>query len=281
MPLPLLLPAVPKEYFFTLNQASTDMNSTSSSSNALLQPASTLNTTFAEALHAALRLPAAYPVSSIHVWLEDATQPAQQRRLQEAAPLQEQQQQQAIVLAVWGFQLWPSRSLPRAEVLASDVVTGEDAGMSVVLQLIAAGAIDPRAMAQLQGSISTSREDAFAAQVDNAEGALALRRFLLACARLTHGTLRISCEVLLMYPWLWRGFEVAITLFVCPLAFDATFNCRHCPLLLPLLMLLCCTCLQEVARCMLMIWHLRCCSTPQSRCHQAHVPAGSAGTRSG
>uniref|UniRef100_A0A383WE90 Ammonium transporter AmtB-like domain-containing protein n=1 Tax=Tetradesmus obliquus TaxID=3088 RepID=A0A383WE90_TETOB len=168
-------PRVPNVYYFTLKQERTDINGTNSTSNALLQPASTLNATFAEALHAALRLPAAYTVSSISTWLEDATQPAQRRRLQETLPLQKQQRQlqqrqPANVLAVWGFQLWPSHNAPHADTMVDSFLNGEDAGMAVVLQLVAAGAVDPRAMGQLQGSISTSREDAFAAQDDGAAG---------------------------------------------------------------------------------------------------------------
>jgi hypothetical protein len=178
-------------YFFTLKQA--DINATSTV-NALLLPATALNATFAQALHAALRLPAAYPASSIHAWLEDAKQPAQRRRLQEALPLQDnnqqelqqqQQQQAATVLAVWGFQIWPSGSLPRADAMLHDELLGEDAGMSVVLQLLATGVADPRSMGQLQGSISTNKEDALEARIDSAAGALALHVWLChACVRI-------------------------------------------------------------------------------------------------
>jgi hypothetical protein len=166
-------------YFFTLKQVNMDA---SSAINALLLPATALNATFAEALHAALRLPAAYPVSSIHAWLEDATQLPQRRRLQEAIPLQDnnqqelqqqQQQQAATILAVWGFQIWSSVNLPRTHAMLHDELVGEDAGMSVVLQLVAAGAVDPHTLGQLQGSISSSREDALEATVDSAAGALA------------------------------------------------------------------------------------------------------------
>jgi hypothetical protein len=172
---------VPEVYFFTLKQVNTDASSTI---NALLLSATALNATFAEALHAALRLPAAYPVSGIHAWLEDATQLPQRRRLQEALPLQDnnqqelqqqqqQQQQAATILAVWGFQIWSSVNLPRTHAMLHDELVGEDAGMSVVLQLVAAGAVDPRALGQLQGSISISREDALEATADSAAGALA------------------------------------------------------------------------------------------------------------
>jgi hypothetical protein len=102
--------------------------------------------------------------------------------LQESLPLQDNnqqelqqqqpQQQAATILAAWGFQIWSSVSLPLTYAMLHEELVGEDAGMAVVLQLVAAGAVDPGALGQIQGSISTSREDALEATVDSAAGAL-------------------------------------------------------------------------------------------------------------